>query len=75
MHRALEELVQALERAPATALRALDVLPAAERHQLLEEWNDTKAEYPGDALMHELFEAQAAAHARARWRWCTRSAS
>jgi amino acid adenylation domain-containing protein len=60
MLRALEELVGALERAPAAALRVFDVLPESERRQLLAEWNDTKVDYPADALMHELFEAQAA---------------
>ena len=48
MHRALEELVQALERAPATAVRSLDVLTAPERHQVLQEWNDTRTEYPAE---------------------------
>ena len=32
--------------APITPLRSLDVLPKAERHQLLVEWNDTAADYP-----------------------------
>ena len=60
MERALEELVTALERSPATPLHGLDILPAPERRQLLVEWNDTKVDYPAHALTHELFEAQAA---------------
>ncbi|HEX9938383.1 MAG TPA: amino acid adenylation domain-containing protein, partial [Longimicrobium sp.] len=60
MHRALEQLVEALETAPATALREIDVLPEAERAQVLEAWNDTAAEVPADRCIHELFEAQAA---------------
>ncbi|HEY0856333.1 MAG TPA: amino acid adenylation domain-containing protein, partial [Albitalea sp.] len=58
MHRALQELVQALEQSPTTPLRALDVLPEAERRQLLVEWNATQAEYPSQACIHELIEAQ-----------------
>ena len=60
MNTALEQLVDALERAPATPLASLDVMPAAERHQLLVEWNDTSADYPRDQSIHQLFEAQAA---------------
>ncbi|MDE5080825.1 MAG: amino acid adenylation domain-containing protein, partial [Trichodesmium sp. St18_bin1] len=37
---------------------SLNVLSEAERHQLLVEWNDTKADYPGEATIHQLFEAQ-----------------
>ena len=46
MRTALESLAEALETAPATAVRSLDVLPAAERHRVLYEWNDTKTDYP-----------------------------
>ena len=60
MHRALEALVEALEAAPERAVATLDVLPAAERHRVVEAWNATEAEFPRDACMHELFEAQAA---------------
>ena len=34
----------------------LPLLTAAERHQLLYEWNDTDADYPQDKCIHELFE-------------------
>jgi amino acid adenylation domain-containing protein len=60
MHTALEQLVEAAERAPTTAIRRLDALPAAERRRMLVEWNATRSEYPHEHLMHELFEAQAA---------------
>src|SRR6266849_4438281 len=36
----------------------LSMLPAAERQQVLYEWNDTKTEFPGDKCIHELFEEQ-----------------
>ncbi|MBZ5522272.1 MAG: amino acid adenylation domain-containing protein [Acidobacteriia bacterium] len=60
MNTALESLVTALERDPATPVCSLDVLPPAERHQLLVEWNAPGTEYPEDLCIHELFEAQAA---------------
>jgi non-ribosomal peptide synthetase component F len=54
LRRALEAMVadesQSMER--------LALLPEAERQLVLEEWNRTEAEYPADACVHELFEAQ-----------------
>jgi amino acid adenylation domain-containing protein len=58
MHAALESLVQALETAPGAALGGLGVLPEGERRQVLEEWNATEAEYPGESCVHGLFEAR-----------------
>lgn len=58
MRVALERLVEALETAPDATIKAIDVLPETERHQLLSEWNDTSTEYPKDRCIHELFEAQ-----------------
>ncbi|WP_161795326.1 non-ribosomal peptide synthetase, partial [Xanthomonas sp. GPE 39] len=58
MVKALEGLADALVHAPETAVRDLDVLPEAERHQLLMEWNATAADYTRDACVHELFQAQ-----------------
>jgi amino acid adenylation domain-containing protein len=65
MLRALEQLVKALEGAPTTPVRSLDVLPAWERRQMLVEWNATQSEYPYDRCAHELFEAVAADHSEA----------
>ena len=59
MHTALESLVTALESEPSRPLRTLEVLPEAERQQLLYEWNATEAEYPREKLLHKLFEEQA----------------
>ncbi|MCL8489514.1 non-ribosomal peptide synthetase, partial [Bradyrhizobium denitrificans] len=59
MATALEGLVEALERTPERPLRQIDVLPEAERHRVLVEWNATAAAYPQDTCVHELFEAQA----------------
>ena len=59
MQTALEQLVTALESAPATPVCKLGVLSDAERSRVLVEWNATEAEYPSDRCVHELFEAQA----------------
>ncbi|HEX8273712.1 MAG TPA: amino acid adenylation domain-containing protein [Longimicrobiaceae bacterium] len=64
MNRALEGLVEALEAAPGRPLEDVEVLPAAERRLLLEEWSRAPVEYPAveypaGACIHELFAAQA----------------
>ncbi|WP_263242093.1 non-ribosomal peptide synthetase, partial [Streptomyces sp. A13(2022)] len=41
LHATTERVVDALEQAPDTPLADVDVLPAAERHRVLTEWNDT----------------------------------
>ncbi|MFG3590990.1 hypothetical protein [Bradyrhizobium sp. RDI18] len=51
MQRALEQLADALEQAPNTPVRELDILPSAERaRDLLEELNRTAA--PCRAAVH-----------------------
>jgi amino acid adenylation domain-containing protein len=40
------------------AIGELEILPAIERVQLLEQWNATQAPYPADRCIHELFEEQ-----------------
>jgi amino acid adenylation domain-containing protein len=40
------------------SLGDVPLLTAAERHQLLIEWNDTAAEFPADRCAHQLFESQ-----------------
>jgi amino acid adenylation domain-containing protein len=60
MQTALVGLVQALEEAPERPLESIEVLPEAERRQVLEAWNRTEADVPTDLCIHELFEAQAA---------------
>ena len=57
VHTALEGLVEALEMAPATAIGSIEIVPESER-RVLEEWNETKAEFPIDKCIHELFEEQ-----------------
>ena len=60
MQTALEGLVAALEQCAGDAGARLGVLPEAERHRVVEEWNETAADYPPEQCIHELFEAQAA---------------
>ncbi|KQV92897.1 hypothetical protein ASC87_27485 [Rhizobacter sp. Root1221] len=59
---ALQALVQQLATAPDAPLAAIDVLPADERELLLRGFNGPLEAMPGEALVHRLFEAQAARH-------------
>jgi amino acid adenylation domain-containing protein/thioester reductase-like protein len=56
---AMQSLVEALEQAAQTPVLALPLLPEQERHQILERFNATKADYPDQILIHELFEQHA----------------
>ncbi|AGC43404.1 non-ribosomal peptide synthetase [Myxococcus stipitatus DSM 14675] len=58
-----EHLGQVLASAvarPEEHVSRLALLPEAERHRLLVEWNDTAVSLPEEALAHRLFEAQVA---------------
>ncbi len=57
LHTALASLTTALEHAPGTPLRQVQVLSAAKRAQILRGWNDTAAAVPAGTLP-ELFQAQ-----------------
>jgi amino acid adenylation domain-containing protein len=59
LHAAVAGLVGALEHAPATPLRQVEVLAQDVRGRVLTEWNDTARPVPGSTLP-ELAEAQAA---------------
>ncbi|WP_416987034.1 non-ribosomal peptide synthetase, partial [Streptomyces sp. T028] len=59
LHTAVEELIGAVDAAPATALDGLDVLPQPVRDRVVDGWNDTGAVVPG-VTFPELFEAQVA---------------
>ncbi|CAK0231978.1 non-ribosomal peptide synthase [Burkholderia pseudomallei] len=58
MELALEQLTRALSANPGGESAELDVLPAAERTQVLHGWNETGRAYARDACLHQLFEAQ-----------------
>ena len=51
-------LLAGIASSPDLPVSALPILTENERQQLMVEWNDTGAEYPSDASIHELFEAQ-----------------
>ncbi|HYG35059.1 MAG TPA: amino acid adenylation domain-containing protein, partial [Clostridia bacterium] len=53
-----ETLLHGIVAVPYQRLSELPLLTAAERHQLLVEWNNTATEYPHDKSIQELFEAQ-----------------
>ena len=53
-------LLQGVVADPDARLSDLPLLTEAQKQQALEEWNDTRSDYPRDRCVHELFEAQAA---------------
>ncbi|MGG1948160.1 amino acid adenylation domain-containing protein [Trinickia sp. NRRL B-1857] len=57
---ALESLCDALEHAPQTPMRALTIVPANERRELLLEFNATATDYPPHETVHALFARTAA---------------
>jgi amino acid adenylation domain-containing protein len=57
MLRHYANLLESIVSNPQQRLSELSLLDAAERHQLLKEWNTTRTEFPRGCL-HELFEAQ-----------------
>ncbi|HEY7767793.1 amino acid adenylation domain-containing protein [Longimicrobium sp.] len=59
MARHLERVLEQIGADVDVRLSRLDLLGAAERAIVLEEWNRTVAEVPADRCIHELIEAQA----------------
>jgi amino acid adenylation domain-containing protein len=53
-----ETLLRGIVAQPESRIAALPLLPEGER-RLLAEWNRTKADYPRDRCVHQLFEEQA----------------
>ena len=65
--RRMQEFVTLLDDAvkhPDKPVAALQLMPAAERNRVVVEWNDTRVEFPSDATLHELIQAQATKAAR-----------
>jgi amino acid adenylation domain-containing protein len=54
-----QTLLEGIVAHPEERLSQLPLLTEAERHQVLVEWNDTRADYPKDKCVHQLFEEQA----------------
>ncbi|KAB2912604.1 MAG: non-ribosomal peptide synthetase, partial [Bacteroidetes bacterium] len=52
------ELIKDTLQKPIQSLQDLSLLTSAEKQQLLIEWNDTKADYPKNKTIHQLFEEQ-----------------
>ncbi|MBU6399317.1 MAG: amino acid adenylation domain-containing protein [Verrucomicrobia bacterium] len=55
-----ETLLRAVLADPAQPLSRLPLLTAAERHQLLVQWNQTQSDYPRTACVHHLIQQQVA---------------
>ncbi len=55
-----QTLLEGIVADPDRCLLDLPLLTERERYQLLVEWNDTEVDYPLDACIHQLFEAQVA---------------
>ena len=55
----LERLLAGALESPGTTVSRLPLMTAAERWQVVVEWNDTQADRSEDASLHGLFEAQA----------------
>jgi len=53
-----ERVLEGFVKNPGQRVSELELLDAAEREQVLEEWNDTTVEYPKGKYVHELFEEQ-----------------
>ncbi len=53
-----ETLLNQVVTAPGTLIKEAEILSAAERRQILSEWNETELQYPSDTCVHTLFEAQ-----------------
>ncbi|WP_445249717.1 amino acid adenylation domain-containing protein [Microcoleus sp. OTE_8_concoct_300] len=54
----LQVLLEGMAANPHQPLKNLPLLTPAEKQQILVEWNGTKADYPQDRCIHQLFEAQ-----------------
>ena len=54
------ELLEAIVKNPDARISQIALLTDAERDQLLVTWNDTKADYPTNQSVQDLFEAQVA---------------
>ncbi len=62
----LETLLGGIAEDPVRRISELPLLSEPERQELLSGWNDTAVSWPGETLIHELFERQAAASPE-RW--------
>src|SRR5690349_8777413 len=61
MGRHVRTLLEGIVADPSARISELPLLTQTERHQLLVEWNDTRAEFEQGVCAHQLFETQVAA--------------
>jgi amino acid adenylation domain-containing protein len=54
-----QTLLESIVANPQQRLSDLPLLTAAEQHQLLVEWNNSRTNYPSNTCIHQLFEVQA----------------
>ncbi|MFB2982742.1 amino acid adenylation domain-containing protein, partial [Microseira sp. BLCC-F43] len=54
----LETLLKSAVKAPEKLVSELDIISESEKQKVLVEWNNTQTDYPQDACIHQLFEAQ-----------------
>ncbi|HZI16342.1 MAG TPA: amino acid adenylation domain-containing protein, partial [Myxococcus sp.] len=55
-----QSLLEALLDVPDRRVGDVPLLSAGERRRVLEDWNGTRADFPADLCLHELFQARAA---------------
>lgn len=54
----IEYLIKSILNSNEKSIRDIEILTEEEKHQLLVDFNDTKAEYPKDKTIYKLFEEQ-----------------
>jgi len=54
-----ETLLEEIATNPDQQISRFSLIPKSERDELLAQWNETRADYPRDAMIHQLVEAQA----------------
>ncbi len=69
LRRQLFALLDAATEAPDVPARSLSILDAAQRHQLLREWNDTAQMWPAPATLPAVLAARAASQPGATAAW------
>lgn len=57
-----ENLLQQVTSDPARPLNEISLLTGQEKHKVLADWNQTARDYPRNATVHQLFEAQVKQH-------------
>ncbi len=60
MARHFQTLLEGIVADPERPIEKISLLSSAERHLVLEHWNDTQTDYPQATCLHQLFEAQVA---------------